>query len=71
LVDDVARTLVDTGLNPPSLRLELTESSIMKGSQLTLAVLRRLKKLNVGLELDDFGTGYSSLSYLHQLPFDA
>ncbi len=70
-VDDVARALADTGLNPASLRLELTESSIMNDSQLTLIVLRRLKELHVGLELDDFGTGYSSLSYLHQLPFDA
>jgi len=69
--DDVARTLVETGLNPISLRLELTESSIMQDPELTLNVLRRLKELKVGLELDDFGTGYSSLSYLHQLPFDA
>ncbi len=70
-VHDVADALDETGLNPPSLRLELTESSIMENSQLSLSVLRRLKKLGVGLELDDFGTGYSSLSYLHQLPFDA
>jgi len=70
-VNDVVMALSDSGLNPPSLRLELTESSIMENSQLTLEVLRKLKALNVGLELDDFGTGYSSLSYLHQLPFDA
>jgi diguanylate cyclase (GGDEF)-like protein/PAS domain S-box-containing protein len=70
-VDDVARTLAETGICPSSPRLELTESSIMEDPRLTLSVLRRLKDLNVGLELDDFGTGYSSLSYLHQLPFDA
>lgn len=70
-IDLVARALAESGLNPPSLRLELTESSIMENSPSTLDSLRRLKALNVGLELDDFGTGYSSLSYLHQLPFDA
>ncbi|MEO8662100.1 MAG: EAL domain-containing protein [Bryobacteraceae bacterium] len=70
-VDDVSQALKETGLNPPSLRLELTESSIMEDKALTLSVLRRLKDLNVGIELDDFGTGYSSLSYLHELPFDA
>lgn len=70
-VEDVARALSESGLNPPSLRLELTESSIMENKDRTLSVLRSLKELNVGLELDDFGTGYSSLSYLHELPFDA
>jgi diguanylate cyclase (GGDEF)-like protein/PAS domain S-box-containing protein len=70
-VDKVAATLAETGLNPPCLRLELTESSIMEDAELTLIVMQRLKDLNVGLELDDFGTGYSSLSYLDQLPFDA
>jgi diguanylate cyclase (GGDEF)-like protein/PAS domain S-box-containing protein len=70
-VEDVAAALKESGLNPSSLRLELTESSIMENSELTLNVLTRLKELGVGLELDDFGTGYSSLSYLHQLPFDA
>jgi diguanylate cyclase (GGDEF)-like protein/PAS domain S-box-containing protein len=70
-VDDVTAALKESGLNPASLRLELTESSIMENSELTIKVLKRLKGLGVGLELDDFGTGYSSLSYLHQLPFDA
>lgn len=69
--DEVARTIAETGIDPSSLRLELTESSIMEDPELTLKVLRRLKDLKIGLELDDFGTGYSSLSYLHRLPFDA
>jgi len=68
--DDVERILADTGLDPACLNLEMTEGSIMVNPEMTLATLRRLKQLNVGLEIDDFGTGYSSLSYLQKLPFD-
>lgn len=71
LVEDVRRILVETGLDPRYLNLELTESSIMGNSQQTLATLHELKRMRVGLEIDDFGTGYSSLSYLQRLPFDA
>ena len=70
LIQDVKSALVDSGLNPESLALEMTESSIMGNAQQTLATLNRLKSMNVRLELDDFGTGYSSLSYLQRLPFD-
>ena len=70
LVEDVESALADSGLNPQSLALEVTESSIMGNAQQTLATLDRLKAMNVGLEIDDFGTGYSSLSYLQRLPFD-
>lgn len=70
LVEDVQSALADSGLNPRSLALEVTESSIMGNAQQTVATLERLKAMNVGLEVDDFGTGYSSLSYLQRLPFD-
>jgi diguanylate cyclase (GGDEF)-like protein/PAS domain S-box-containing protein len=70
LADDVERILAETGLDPATLKLEITESSIMENAQLVIATLRRFKELNIGLEIDDFGTGYSSLSYLRQLPFD-
>ncbi len=56
---------------PPSLiRLELTETLLIKDAAATMALLGRLKTLGVGLSVDDFGTGYSSLSYLQVLPID-
>jgi diguanylate cyclase (GGDEF)-like protein/PAS domain S-box-containing protein len=70
LVEDVQSALADFGLNPESLALEMTESSIMGNAQQTLATLDRLKAMHIRLEIDDFGTGYSSLSYLQRLPFD-
>ncbi len=70
LVDEVRKTMRETGLAPASLRLEMTESAIMSNSEMAMDVLRRLKEMGVGLEIDDFGTGYSSLSYLKRLPFD-
>jgi diguanylate cyclase (GGDEF)-like protein/PAS domain S-box-containing protein len=70
LANDVELILAETGLDPKSLKLEMTESSIMENAETALATLRRFKELKIGLEIDDFGTGYSSLSYLRQLPFD-
>ena len=70
LVGDVERVLRETGLDARCLKLEITESSIMQDAEKSLATLRQLKLLGVGLEIDDFGTGYSSLSYLQRLPFD-
>jgi len=70
LAQDVECALAESGLDPKSLALELTESSIMGDAEQTLATLDRLKKMNIQLEIDDFGTGYSSLSYLQKLPFD-
>jgi diguanylate cyclase (GGDEF)-like protein/PAS domain S-box-containing protein len=70
LARDVESVLAETGLDPESLRLEVTESSIMENAPMAIATLRRFKELKIGLEIDDFGTGYSSLSYLRQLPFD-
>src|SRR6185295_3946395 len=69
LVSTVARVLHDTGLNPGSLRIEVTEGSILEDHEVTAATLRRLQELNISLEIDDFGTGYSSLSRLHEFSF--
>ncbi|MGE7922051.1 putative bifunctional diguanylate cyclase/phosphodiesterase [Viridibacillus arvi] len=56
-------------LNPQSLELEITESS-MTNIHETLAILQELKKMGVIISIDDFGTGYSSLSYLKRYPID-
>jgi diguanylate cyclase (GGDEF)-like protein len=70
LIEDVEFALAESGLNPDSLSLEVTESSLMENTEQTAATLNRLKAMNIRLEIDDFGTGYSSLSYLRRLPFD-
>jgi diguanylate cyclase (GGDEF)-like protein len=68
LVATVAEALHDSGLDPSSLCLEITEGSVIKDFEATLPTLNALRALGVSLALDDFGTGYSSLSYLRQLP---
>jgi EAL domain-containing protein (putative c-di-GMP-specific phosphodiesterase class I) len=64
----VERILVETGLRPQSLELELTESVIMANAQQTADKLQAFRDLGVSLAIDDFGTGYSSLAYLKRLP---
>ena len=68
LADRIVATLFDTGLDPQSLKLEITESHIMQNSELAISLIEALRGLGVEFSLDDFGTGYSSLSYLHRLP---
>ena len=59
-----------TGANPRRLKLELTESMLVKDVEDTIAKMTELKVHGIGFSLDDFGTGYSSLSYLKRLPLD-
>jgi diguanylate cyclase (GGDEF)-like protein/PAS domain S-box-containing protein len=68
LVDQVAQSLKDTGIDPASLKLEITESRIMEKPEAAAARLLQLRALGICLAIDDFGTGYSSLSYLHSFP---
>lgn len=70
LVEKIEQTLKDFTLDGHSLKLEITESIAMNDVDSTIAMLMRLKALNLQLSIDDFGTGYSSLSYLHRFPTD-
>jgi diguanylate cyclase (GGDEF)-like protein len=66
----VHAVLLETGLPPSRLELEITESVLIDDFSRGQAILRRLKTLGVKIAMDDFGTGYSSLSYLQSFPFD-
>ncbi len=62
--------LLETGLAPARLEIEITESVLIGDFSRAVAILRRIKALGVRISMDDFGTGYSSLSYLQSFPFD-
>ena len=66
----VSRALVEAGLQPMHLTLELTENILMSRLEGALPMLTELRHMGVALAVDDFGTGYSSLSHLSTLPID-
>jgi diguanylate cyclase (GGDEF)-like protein/PAS domain S-box-containing protein len=68
--DDVLDILRDTGLDPNSLILEVTESMVVEDLEKTCEILGSLRGAGIRIAIDDFGTGYSSLSYLRILPVD-
>ena len=68
LLDEISGVLLETGLAPQFLEIELTESVLMDRDSHVMEILTKLKALGVGLTLDDFGTGYSSLAYLKRYP---
>lgn len=64
----IDRILARTDLSPERLKLELTESTLLRDVRLTVDTLAALRERNVRVSIDDFGTGYSSLSYLKRFP---
>jgi len=68
VLSEVRYALDVSGLPANRLEIEITESSLLRNTQLTHDVLAQLRELGVRISLDDFGTGYSSLSYLHNFP---
>jgi diguanylate cyclase (GGDEF)-like protein/PAS domain S-box-containing protein len=70
LVSTISRILLETGLDPQHLGLEITESIAMKNADFTISALNEFKRMKIHLSLDDFGTGYSSLSYLKRFPLE-
>ncbi len=70
LAERVFEILAQVGLAPEQLKIEVTETALMRSPALAVETLGRLKASGVRLALDDFGTGYSSLGYLHRMPFD-
>jgi diguanylate cyclase (GGDEF)-like protein/PAS domain S-box-containing protein len=70
LFDIILCALVESGLAPERLELEITETSFLDNQEAHLATIRQLKNLGITMALDDFGTGYSSVTYLTNFPFD-
>lgn len=70
LPESVAQTLLETGLAPRRLELEITETAIIADKPRALHILRKLKAMGIAIAIDDFGTGYSSLDTLNSFPFD-
>ena len=70
-VPTVEAVLAETGLEPPALSLEITETTLMMDTDAAAETLRAIRALGVHLALDDFGTGYSSLTYLRRFPVES
>jgi EAL domain-containing protein (putative c-di-GMP-specific phosphodiesterase class I) len=69
-VQELHQTLLDTGLSPRRLEIEITETALVRDFNRALTTLRQVKALGIRIAMDDFGTGYSSLSNLRAFPFD-
>jgi EAL domain-containing protein (putative c-di-GMP-specific phosphodiesterase class I) len=69
-LEHISDILMETGLPPERLELEVTEASIIDDQAHTLKVMHKIKEMGVRIAMDDFGTGYSSLATLQAFPFD-
>jgi diguanylate cyclase (GGDEF)-like protein/PAS domain S-box-containing protein len=70
LVNNIRRSLRETGMNPHALEVEITETMLMGDIEAAHQTIQKLHELGVKLAIDDFGTGYSSLNYLKKFPID-
>jgi diguanylate cyclase (GGDEF)-like protein len=70
LAEQIGALLVEEGLAPARLELEITEGTLTRDTDQAVRTLTALKALGVRIGMDDFGTGYSSLSYFRLFPFD-
>jgi diguanylate cyclase (GGDEF)-like protein/PAS domain S-box-containing protein len=70
LFDVILCALVESGLPPERLELEITESLLLQNKESNVLVIQQFKNVGITITLDDFGTGYASLSYLLSFPFD-
>jgi diguanylate cyclase (GGDEF)-like protein/PAS domain S-box-containing protein len=70
IVDEVASTLGRFGLDPSTVALEITETMLMRDTELSRNRLHELREVGVSLAVDDFGTGYSSLGYIQRFPIN-
>lgn len=70
LVNKIKQIIEETNIDPSSLQLEITESSIIQNQEQVVAFIAELQQLGVLIAIDDFGTGYSSLNVLKELPID-
>ncbi len=70
LVEEIRDLVEELDFSPETLKLEITESTVMIDPAATAKMLQQIKALGILLAIDDFGTGYSSLSYLHRFPLD-
>lgn len=68
--EELINRLMESGLNPSSVQIEITESVIIKSIERCTELLNRLRRFGIKISLDDFGTGYSSLHYIQLLPID-
>jgi diguanylate cyclase (GGDEF)-like protein len=71
LFDVILCALMESGLPPERLEIEITERVLLQNNSACLSMLRRLRSIGVSVALDDFGTGYASLGYLRMFPFSA
>jgi diguanylate cyclase (GGDEF)-like protein len=69
-IEMVAQALLDSGLDASFLKLELTESILMRDSESSMKKMNLLKDMGIQISIDDFGTGYSSLNYLKRFPVE-